>query len=375
MCILDIISLRFRKQRKLGKEYCLMVAICGYDCISIVSTHTEHFIRTFFMFEHPAKPYIIKLPTKRGAEEAFRFLRKEREQLCTSIVEKGALLFRGFDVHNAEHAQEFLSLLFPNRTRNTYQGGLGYKKSYGNGIYSSTEVPFFITISPHHEMAYLPQEQQYIIFFCITPASKGGQTPLVCGESLYRAMDDNIREQFETHGICYTRTYPKSSFGSRWIPTSSHPFFVSWAQVFGSEQKEVVTQKCSDMGLESVWLPNDTLQTRVVLPAARIHSQRQTKVWYNQAHTFVPTQKYLGSLLYSTYKLFYSFQSLRQGEASFGNGDPIPHESIDRIHHLLDTEKYTFDWQRGDVLVLDNRRIMHGREPYRGARRVLTAML
>jgi alpha-ketoglutarate-dependent taurine dioxygenase len=33
-----------------------------------------------------------------------------------------------------------------------------------------------------------------------------------------------------------------------------------------------------------------------------------------------------------------------------------------------------FPWSAGDVLILDNMLMMHGRQPYEGERRVLVAM-
>jgi alpha-ketoglutarate-dependent taurine dioxygenase len=33
-----------------------------------------------------------------------------------------------------------------------------------------------------------------------------------------------------------------------------------------------------------------------------------------------------------------------------------------------------FAWQRGDLLMLDNMAVAHGRRPYRGERQVLVAM-
>jgi alpha-ketoglutarate-dependent taurine dioxygenase len=47
------------------------------------------------------------------------------------------------------------------------------------------------------------------------------------------------------------------------------------------------------------------------------------------------------------------------------------------LKHILDvyeSEKLTFRWQRGDLMVLDNMLLAHGREPFKGQRKVAVAM-
>jgi len=47
---------------------------------------------------------------------------------------------------------------------------------------------------------------------------------------------------------------------------------------------------------------------------------------------------------------------------------------IDEIRKAYDSETVKFDWQRGDLLLVDNMLVAHGREPFTGDRRVLVAM-
>ena len=66
---------------------------------------------------------------------------------------------------------------------------------------------------------------------------------------------------------------------------------------------------------------------------------------------------------------------MRQAEACFGNGEAIPESTIDNIHTRLKEHQQLFTWQKNDVLILDNLRMMHGRETFIGQRKLITAML
>jgi hypothetical protein len=61
-------------------------------------------------------------------------------------------------------------------------------------------------------------------------------------------------------------------------------------------------------------------------------------------------------------------------EVSYEDGSPIDNETARRIRLALREETVTFPWRRGDVLVLDNMLIAHGRRPFTGDRCVFVAM-
>ena len=318
--------------------------------------------------------YVIEAKAQRRDLDSLSSIINEfRADWQASITQTGGILLRGFCVRDGDDFRQVLTRIFPTQTLSNYRGGLGHKKSYGDGIYSSTEVSARFEISAHHEMAYLPKQPRYIAFFCRKPALSGGRTSIVCGAELYRALDPTIRERFETLGVRYTRTYPTHSLGARW--GVKHAMLVNWRTVFGCHHRVDVEAQCEAMGLSTTWLKGDLLQTRVVLPAVQVHPTSEEKIWYNQAHTFVPTRRYLGALLFGAYKLAYTLKSVRQGEAHFGNGDVIPTEAIDHIHATLKNLTSYVDWRPGDLLILDNKRTLHGREAYHGERRLLTAML
>ena len=60
--------------------------------------------------------------------------------------------------------------------------------------------------------------------------------------------------------------------------------------------------------------------------------------------------------------------------ATFENGDPIEDAWMSHVRETMWNRASFFPWQAGDLLVLDNHLMAHGRNDYAGQRRVLVAL-
>lgn len=68
------------------------------------------------------------------------------------------------------------------------------------------------------------------------------------------------------------------------------------------------------------------------------------------------TQIVLGSL--------YPSPNLYPKYASFGNGQEIPSKYLDEIRNVQEKCKISWDWMKGDLMLLDNYLICHGRTKF-----------
>jgi hypothetical protein len=60
--------------------------------------------------------------------------------------------------------------------------------------------------------------------------------------------------------------------------------------------------------------------------------------------------------------------------ATFGDGSAIPNETLDAVQRAYAAETIQFDWRAGDVLLVDNVLMAHGRTAFQGPRRVVVGM-
>jgi hypothetical protein len=58
----------------------------------------------------------------------------------------------------------------------------------------------------------------------------------------------------------------------------------------------------------------------------------------------------------------------------YGSGEPIDPAVIELLRKAYAAEAVRFDWQRGDLLLIDNILTAHARDPYEGFRKIVTAM-
>jgi alpha-ketoglutarate-dependent taurine dioxygenase len=119
------------------------------------------------------------------------------------------------------------------------------------------------------------------------------------------------------------------------------------------------------------WSGGDRLRTRQVRKAIQTHPVTGEAVWFNHAvffhvSTLEPTTKLVLSASLSEEDL--------PNNTYYGDGSPIEPEVLDHLRDVYREKTVSFPWHRGDILMLDNMLVAHGRSPYQGARKILVGM-
>ena len=100
--------------------------------------------------------------------------------------------------------------------------------------------------------------------------------------------------------------------------------------------------------------------TTPVLPAVRTLSSG-AKVFFNQ--------------LIAAYRGWQDARNQADKSICLGDGSAIDVNAMGTAIALADELTFDIDWQTGDVVLLDNFLVMHGRRTFSGERRVLASLV
>ncbi|WP_232430481.1 TauD/TfdA family dioxygenase [Salinispora pacifica] len=267
-----------------------------------------------------------------------------------------ALVFRGFGV-TPDELGDVMDVLLPNRL--AYVHGNSPRTRVGQNVYTSTEYPAEFTISMHNEMSYASQWPSRLLFYCQVAPETGGATPIVDGTRWLGSLRPEIRERF-AGGVRYTQNLHDGLGLGR-----------SWQQTFETEDRAVVEEFLAGSGAEWEWRPDGGLRVIQLRRATLRHPVTGTEVWFNQAD-----QWHAAGLGDDTAAALYQIlpeEELPQN-VTFADGTPIPADYITEIRDNGLAEAVDVDWHQGDLMVIDNVAVGHGRRPFTGPRRILVAM-
>ena len=295
---------------------------------------------------HPTKPDIT-------LEE---WIRHNRDLVDFRLLEHGGILFRGFDLSDAMAFERVVDSVSNEALDYIYRSTP--RTSLGNKIFTATEYPANQNIPLHTESAYQRDWPMRLLFYCVQPAAQGGETLIADMVKVTSRIDPAIREELVAKGVMYVRNYGSG-------------LDLTWQTVFQTENKTEVEQYCRGHDITFAWKPDQCLRTEQICQAMARHPETGDHIWFNQAHLF-----HISSLQPKPRAALLSVFSEEDlpRNAYYGDGSPLQEDLLEHIREAFRAETTSFPWQPGDVLLVDNMLVAHGRSSYQGARKVLVAM-
>lgn len=316
---------------------------------------SEHTLVSFSELAETTRLPLVARPTVEGVD-LMTWVEANRDVLRRKLLERGGILFRGFGHREVDDLETFVRAVGGDTL--AYREQSSPRSQVSGNVYTSTDHPADQPIFLHNESSYSQTFPLRIYFCSIKSAPVGGATPIADCRRVHDAIDPRVRARFLEKGVMYVR-----NFGDG--------FGLPWQTVFQSDDRRTVEAYCRDAGMEVQWKDGNRLRTRRITRAAALHPLTGEAVWFNHATFFNIST--LPLVIATALRAQFSENDLPTN-SFYGDGSSVEVEVLDHLHEVYHRETVRFPWENGDVLMLDNMLVAHGREPYDGDRRVVVAM-
>ncbi|STX28542.1 regulatory protein, SyrP-like protein [Legionella beliardensis] len=372
-----------------------------------VSTRFLRDDERFVLSEEKEMPLVIEPTTQTDTDFLQRFLATHSKQLIKDMAKYGAVLLRGFDVASDKEFEKTvlsvpqfrgISEAFMAENGRTHVDDLKFVL-HTNSVYKTGGTLYLGGF--HTENYYSADVPGYIFFYCAKPSPLGGETGLINTQKIYQNLDQSLQNKLEKN----------SFFVSKWL--------VSEVAERYQLDSDIIEKIATYFDLPIVGTGKD----RFILmykPSVFIHPLTQEKALQINLFELPTLNDYLRTCFRADYQgsnwfwhrffwslpptLFNSIESLAIAAIAFYHS---PKNSYNMVRTKLSshfakkkTDIPTLDkvgncftkndikqlaqtmrkyycsclWQKGDILLIDNKKVMHAGMPGKGER-VIRAMI
>lgn len=246
----------------------------------------------------------------------------ERETVIALYREHGALLFRGFETNLAAF-NHFVSRFC---TSSVFNESPNRRLLDADALIQSVDGGAG-ALELHPELAREPWKPDVCFFFCVDPPHAQGETLICDGVALAAAIPSEVRDGLTGRRLVYTQ----------------------------------------DAGLEQLefWL-GTALPSDAQLYAPPSHcpfrfARRGGEVVRSFSRPALHRPMFADRLAFGNFLLFARFHQQRADFPTLDDGSNVPDSWIAAIRAAAGRLSAPIAWRRGDMLMLDNTRFMHGR--------------
>lgn len=263
------------------------------------------------------------------------------QELQEAILQHGAVLIR-----SGASLKEFLN--FSQDCANTWgpfveQGERpGQQRTVGgnSGREVVQENPSLFTTTgqyeghpvPLHGELYFQQKSppQLLWFYCQKKPLSNGETLLCDGIQIFASLPPKLQTLLSTRSLVYIRQHDKNT----------------WPKLYGSSNPQEVSTWLTSQGFTYTWTENQSLITQFKTPA--IIKRAKQSVFIN-------------NLLPFAFRQTYNAQKTRARIYLEGDEEPLSKALFTELEAITKTLTDAIKWEAGDIALVDNTRVLHGR--------------
>jgi alpha-ketoglutarate-dependent taurine dioxygenase len=247
------------------------------------------------------------------------------------LRDSSLILFRGFDL-NTEKFKEFSNSLCQDFL--AYVGG-AYSRDMINEdktLLSVTGHKLHFAVPFHGEMYYKKHKPEIMWFYCATPAVKDGETTICDGIKVFDHLSLATRDLFTNNRIKYIRTYIDGS----------------WQKIYQTENLTELEQICQENDLKLIVNEDKSITTEYLCSGLIDSRCGNYKVFINNILPVCEQEA----------------EGKPHSKVRWEDGSKISDEVITEIKQVTDELTFLVDWHKQDLVVFDNKRLMHGRKAF-----------
>ncbi|GEM_PF-2938554 len=299
----------------------------------------------------------------------------------------GAILFRGFEVENGTQFESILELL-KIKLASYYHFGSAQRVRITDKVFTSSEASPDLILMPHNELNMVPVRPNILAFFCQIQPALYGETPIINTEKIFNGLSSSFQYQLANFPQKYVRFVPENLLDI----------------VFEKLSREEITEMLQNGGFNFHWEPDGSLyfecsyiplfthpRTGKVCLGLSTFDCLATREWYQSI-----AQRYqLGKRLYYKWLPSKLYKILEQRRTVKVTVEDNSQQRSSRLNTYFVNEEgksfklreaqaselgktewknaVVFPWKQGDILVIDNLQVAHGRLNTREPRKILTA--
>jgi alpha-ketoglutarate-dependent taurine dioxygenase len=220
----------------------------------------------------------------------------------------------------------------------------------GDGVYSAPEWAPDREMCHHHEGSYGATYPDLLLMTTLRAPEGGGVLLLADTARVLDALPSALADRFGAQGWLLTRTY--------------RPYLgLPWRTAFGTDDRDEVSALLDARTVEYAWAKDGTLTTRQHRPAVVKHPEDGAECWFNDIAFF--NQWALDRAERDVLLKTFGPEGLPFNTFA-GDGSPLTPDDFQALLDAYDAAGRRAALAPGELLVLDNVRTAHGREPYAG---------
>ncbi|CAE7244443.1 ddaC [Symbiodinium pilosum] len=239
------------------------------------------------------------------------------------------------------------------------RGGVVRSSIDGTGfVDSAAGAPKELTIQFHNEMAYATEYPKYVTFAMVRQADTDGTTTLADNLMVQSRLSAALLDKFRQLGVLYVRYLHDEA------EKGAPDFYNSWQGAFQVQSVEEAMKKGNNKDNFSILEAHpDGRRLRHTLwcPVFHhhpVHGELFFNSVLNRHGSWLDGHTVFGKLP----------NSERPYHCLWGDGTELSEQELSEIRKAYSDSTEYIRLDAGDVLVLDNLRVVHGRTPYSGSR-------